>query len=259
MRPAPRCGAHLHGSRLAGGYRRTCRWSPRPELGASRQPLAASSKAEASARRRWHRPQLHLQSRSHRVARGSRCTGRYRAGARTGSSTSPGAAMAPVPAARIALEGRLGVRRLPGARREGPAAPPGLVSDTVKSRGSSAGCRHGRLQGPWVESNRSGAGAAVEIQPGLPGMGLEPIRTCVRRFLRPLRLPLRHPGGVLLSGQGSGTGAGSRPSGLTTFTLSYADGRGQKQFHPPHAGPDPRLGAGLSGGSAGRGAGRGRR
>ena len=28
----------------------------------------------------------------------------------------------------------------------------------------------------------------------VPGMGFEPIRTFVLRFLRPLRLPLRHPG-----------------------------------------------------------------
>ncbi len=47
----------------------------------------------------------------------------------------------------------------------------------------------------------------------LPGMGLEPIRTCVRRFLRPLRLPLRHPGGVPLSGQRSGSRAWPRVPG----------------------------------------------
>jgi hypothetical protein len=47
----------------------------------------------------------------------------------------------------------------------------------------------------------------------VPGMGLEPIRTCVRRFLRPLRLPLRHPGGELLSGQGSGSRARRRCPG----------------------------------------------
>ena len=29
---------------------------------------------------------------------------------------------------------------------------------------------------------------------GVPGMGFEPIRSCELRFLRPLRLPLRHPG-----------------------------------------------------------------
>ncbi len=33
-----------------------------------------------------------------------------------------------------------------------------------------------------------------EIKIWVPGMGFEPIRSCELRFLRPLRLPLRHPG-----------------------------------------------------------------
>ena len=46
----------------------------------------------------------------------------------------------------------------------------------------------------WVASNPLGIGARIEIKLGVPGMGFEPIRTFVLRFLRPLRLPLRHPG-----------------------------------------------------------------
>jgi hypothetical protein len=34
----------------------------------------------------------------------------------------------------------------------------------------------------------------IEIKMAVPGMGFEPIRSFELRFLRPLRLPLRHPG-----------------------------------------------------------------
>lgn len=61
----------------------------------------------------------------------------------------------------------------------------------------------------WIRPPFAG-GHLGEIQLVVPGMGLEPIRTCVRRFLRPLRLPLRHPGGELLRGQGSGSRARPR-------------------------------------------------
>ena len=141
-------------------------------------------------------------------------------------------------AARLALWG--GGRRGNGASARGAAA-----------------CRHGRCHRESVESNPPGVGAGIEA--GLPGMGLEPIRTCVRRFLRPLRLPLRHPGGVLLSGQGSGTRARPRLPGLTDSSLSYADQRGWQQLHPAQASPDPRLGAGLTISPIGLGAGRRRR
>ncbi len=38
----------------------------------------------------------------------------------------------------------------------------------------------------WVASNPLGIGARIEIKLGVPGMGFEPIRTFVLRFLRPL-------------------------------------------------------------------------
>jgi len=50
------------------------------------------------------------------------------------------------------------------------------------------------VKGISVAFNPLGIRAQIEIKQVVPGMGFEPIRSCELRFLRPLRLPLRHPG-----------------------------------------------------------------
>ncbi len=55
----------------------------------------------------------------------------------------------------------------------------------------------GVQQGPTRPSSRrveSDCRAVSEYRSSVPGEGVEPSRSCLRRFLRPLRLPFRHPG-----------------------------------------------------------------
>ena len=101
------------------------------------------------------------------------------------SGTSAGAMNAAVLVAGHAAGGAEGA---PAARRSGRKAPGGGVARWAETNGAKASRGELGNQRPRPRARR-GASDAV-----MPGTGLEPVCPCGQRFLRPPRIPFRHPG-----------------------------------------------------------------